>query len=392
MLDLMQVAVQIGDAGRREGERRGRAADATARGLTRIEEMDADRWPVQIGRIRLARTSWLVAHSQALPSERVAVPPPPESYVVVATDGSQVAPDRHEGVGGCYLLNIGRITLSYGTGTRARLESSAEVLVADDAEGDEDSSVATLRFAREMTALSEIAAEAATAGLPTVGLTDGSLIAWFLDDKQGDDPAKAEALAALLETLKATQAAGVPVAGYVSSPGSRDIVNALRITLCPDEPVDCGRCQHDKADLPCAPVQRTTDAALFDRLLTIGQRSAVFSAREQTRGFSNILSLYGADQWIAFFYLHVGAEVARIEIPAWVAADPRAVNLVAAVCFDQAVKGRGYPVALAEAHERAVVRGADRQAFLSLLQRSFVRAALPAGGSRKALAKRTRAV
>ena len=43
-----------------------------------------------------------------------------------------------------------------------------------------------------------------------------------------------------------------------------------------------------------------------------------------------------------------------------------------ALCFDQSCKGDGYPVALAEAHEQAIVRGAERAAFFHLMERHFV--------------------
>ncbi len=60
------------------------------------------------------------------------------------------------------------------------------------------------------------------------------------------------------------------------------------------------------------------------------------------------------------------------------------------LCFDQAVKGQGYPICLAEAHERAVVRGPEREAFCRLVENAFVRERLPLLQTRKALAKRTR--
>ena len=37
------------------------------------------------------------------------------------------------------------------------------------------------------------------------------------------------------------------------------------------------------------------------------------------------------------------------------------------IIFDQTVKGGGYPVALTEAHEQAVVREADRLYFYQML-------------------------
>ncbi len=341
MLDLTQIAGQVAEAGGRERERRALVAEETALAAA-VAQMDSELWATHVPRLRASRTSWLVAHAPAPPAARTPAPPIPPQYAVVATDGSQIAPDRHDGLATAYLLNIGRVQLFYGTGARPRLDSRAEIIPIDgDDEEAERAAVAGMaarRFVGEMAALGELAGEAAAAGLPVVALTDGSLIAWAMDDEQGDDPAKGEGLAALLGALQAGRDLGVPIVGYVSGPGSRDVVNALRITLCPENPVDCRRCPHPKEALPCAPVRRATDAAVFARLLSPGERSPVFTARGQTTGFSRILQKYD-EHWVAFFYLHVGAEIARIEIPGWAADDPALVDRVHALCLDQARKG-----------------------------------------------------
>jgi len=51
---------------------------------------------------------------------------------------------------------------------------------------------------------------------------------------------------------------------------------------------------------------------------------------------------------------------------------------------------QGYPIAPAEAHERAVVRGPEREAFFQLVENTFVREDMPATQTRKAVSKRTR--
>jgi hypothetical protein len=396
MLDLTRIAAQISEAGRRTAEQRRRAAEETARAAD-VAQMGAAEWAVQVERLRASRTSWLVAHSEeGSPGQAFPAPPAPASYAVVAADGSQIAPDRHEGVGGCYLMNVGRVLIPYGIGTRPRLDSLPEILTFD-AEDEEAERVAVAgdalrRFAREMNALAGLIAEAKATGLSALALTDGSLIAWNLEDETGDNAAKQEAFAALAATLNAAREAHVPLVGYVSSPGSRDVVNGLRVTLCPAEPMDNRRCPHPKDACPCSAIRRATDAGLYARLLKPGERSPVFTARGQETGYSKILKLYDPAQWVAFFYLHAGAEIARVEFPAWVAENPESVNLVHALCLDQARKGRGYPVALAEAHEQAVVRGPDREAFLHLLRRAMVQEGTSLAPTRKALAKRTRAV
>ena len=85
---------------------------------------------------------------------------------------------------------------------------------------------------------------------------------------------------------------------------------------------------------------------------------------------------------------NVGPELVRIEMPAWVAQDPEALALVEDVCLDQAKKGFGYPVCLAEAHEQAVVKGPDREFFYHLLRKIGIAQSRPVFFSQKALKKR----
>ena len=70
-----------------------------------------------------------------------------------------------------------------------------------------------------------------------------------------------------------------------------------------------------------------------------------------------------------FCYLHVGYEIVRIEIPAWIAQQEEMVDELCAIAYDQAQKGSGYPVCLFEAHEQAVVKGYDREFFYAMVQR-----------------------
>ncbi len=209
-----------------------------------------------------------------------------------------------------------------------------------------------------------------------VALVDDPLIVWT---PQGEsEQEQRRVIDGFCEMLQAGQDAGTPVAGYVSRPGHRDVVGALRLTLCEPD------CPHDPAS-PCAQLTHLTDAQVFARLLLQpGDRSPVFGSAARS------LDLYPDAQRIAFFYLNAGSEIARIEVPLWVAEDKDLIDRVHALCFDQARKGQGYPIALAEAHERAVVRGPEREAFFRLVENAFVRENLPALQTRKALSKRTR--
>jgi hypothetical protein len=79
---------------------------------------------------------------------------------------------------------------------------------------------------------------------------------------------------------------------------------------------------------------------------------------------------------IYFCYVHVGTEIARVEVPEWVAQDTMLFNQALSLMLAQVYKGYGYPIAIAEAHNQAVVRGGDRARFFTLLEQQMIRAGL----------------
>ena len=98
---------------------------------------------------------------------------------------------------------------------------------------------------------------------------------------------------------------------------------------------------------------------------------------------------YGVHQ-VYFFYLRNKDEVARVEIPRWVAVDEGLLTLVHTLVLDQCQRGHGYPVALSEAHEKAVITTADRENFWHLVESSLVKEHMPSLSSAKSRSKRTR--
>ncbi len=126
------------------------------------------------------------------------------------------------------------------------------------------------------------------------------------------------------------------------------------------------------------------DRELFSNLLEQGERSAIFTSQS-----SIVQKHYGVHQ-VYFFYLKVDDEIARVEIPQWVAMDENLLNLVHTLVLDQCQRGHGYPVALSEAHEKAVVTGVDREEFWQLVESFLIEERLPSLSSAKSRSKRTR--
>jgi len=372
-----------------------------------LKRWDTD-WEELARKIERSKTSWLLPGIQGALSRRYPLPPRPQRISVAATDGSQIFPDRHE-ISACYLINIGYILLHYGTGEKPLMNSQPTLYYREDQLYEEWGGrrmfanrelVGLKRGLMELTELADLALAAHQDGHPVVALSDGTLILWNLEGKPQDF--KDSYVKATLDAFEKLRQVRVPIASYISEPGSQEIVNALKLGLCPLAAADCDRCpwkaenQFGLLDseidalqtdlwrgkgLPCSPVEGVSDAVLLRQLLKPGERTQVFQST------SKILAEYG-DHTIYFFYLHAGSEIGRVEIPQWVAEDADLLDLVHACIYDQAEKGQGYPVSLSEAHERAVVRGADRETFYHFLRDTFVKNDLRARISTKSFKKK----
>ena len=91
-----------------------------------------------------------------------------------------------------------------------------------------------------------------------------------------------------------------------------------------------------------------------------------------------------------FFYLKVDGEIGRVEVPQWVAERDDLVDMVHSLVLDQCRRGLGYPVALMEAHEKAVVTASDRETFRLLVERAMVEQGVDMLVSGKSRSKRGR--
>jgi hypothetical protein len=386
---VSQVAAMVARLRADSRERQERLEHALAV-LNRQDDIERLR-----GKIDASRTTWLVAGLLDGLAHHYQSPPVPVDFTVIASDGSHIDVDRHRSTR-CYLINIGSVTLHYGTNPGAVLDSLPRLYA-----GDEDLVIAEpgqrgreqpiegallglKRGVAECRHLVELAT-ALSADSLALALLDGSLILWNLEayaDFVTVELLDRGFLACLEELRKLCQGRKLAVASYISFPRSTDVVNALRVAVCPREVVDSDRCPACKTR-ECDALSGVRDRELFASLLQPGERSALFISS------SNIQRRYGV-HLVHFFYLRVDEEVARIEVPQWVAADEDLLNLTHALVLDQCRRGHGYPVALSEAHEKAVVTGTDAENFWRLVEASLVEEHMPIVGSAKSRSKRTR--
>jgi len=386
MLELNKILRDIDDFGRESAESITGLEEQFRRADAVLGEMSADVGKAN-RRISEARTSWLLSNFDGPPDKTFPCPTLTDAHAVVAVDGSQIAPDKNEAAS-CFLINAASVTLFYGIAERPTFRSIPKLCYREEDTFEEyggrrvpvaEKLLGIRRAMAESLEMLQAIRSAADKGLPVVALMDGSLIRWALENEPPDFRKKA--LDEYLAAFEVARELGVPIAGYISDPGSRDFSNSMRVMLCDMPVVNCDRCPHPEVkDRPCEQLGRLIDRMLFRNRLDDGARTVMFTSK------SRILESYGEHD-IRAFYLSVGREVVRIEVPRWVVEDSALLSRVQAVCVDQALKGAGYPVALSEAHDKAVVRGPERRTFYEMIERSLIKHGAPVSRSLKRISK-----
>jgi len=397
-LDLTKVASQVSGMVARlkaDGEERQKRLNYALNVLcSRATDLDYLK-----RKIISSKTTWLVAGLVDGLDQHYKASPLPTEFTVIATDGSHIDVDRHRSTR-CYLINIGSVILHYGAQPGATLDSFPCLYAGDEdlviappgVKGREQVIEGALlgikRSVEECRQLAELAVELPP-GSSSLALLDGSLILWGLMSKDYPEFVTEALLAQgflsyLDDIRKLNNGKRLAIASYISFPRSTDVVNVLRVVLCPHEFPDCDRYCPPGSERDCDTVAGVQDRELFSHILAERERSAVFISQS-----SIVQKHYGVHQ-VCFFYLRVDDEIARVEIPRWVATDESLLNLVHTLVLDQCQRGQGYPVALSEAHEKAVVTAADRENFWQLVESSLAEEHLPSLGSAKSRSKRTR--
>jgi hypothetical protein len=286
------------------------------------------------------------------------------SAVLLAADGSQINPDHHAAYEFA-LINVGVFRMDTAGEekpfeiTETRLMSGNEVdlpqgLLTED-------HVAVLRDVSERRLLGKLASQESK---PVVALTDGTL-ELFVEDSGSEIYLE---YIAELEHLADSQ---VITAGYVDKPRADLMVRLLEFTLLSDDEIRNGRL--------IRPLHGVRDRDLFETHLQPGERSAVFYNHSSTYSrFTGHVALH-------FFYLNVGRQgspwLARVEIPAWVAENSLALELLHTLLLEQCSQmgGKPYPYALHRAHEIAVISQEEKRHIENLITVEFLGHGLAVG-------------
>ena len=398
-LDLTRTAIQIDDmaaalrAGRVDKRLRLASALAAARKFSPAEYMAKRTQPG-------TELNWVTPNVHERVDAAYLPPPLPDDYCVVGVDGSHIDVSRHIPAH-CYLINIGGMSLRYGgmPGASAfsepRLYANEDELVIRDRSApyrEETISGALLdakRAVEELRGLLDTLRELPP-DTPALGLIDGSLILFgmYRHDEFVRRQLIGEEYVRVLDEIKRMAAERtLAIASYISLPRSVEVVNALRVSVCP-YPIpncdkECGEIRRDAR--PCdIEVGGVLDREIFANLLGMDERSAVFGSN------AAIVRDYYGGHGVSFFYVRTDEEVGRVEVPDWVADDEGMLGLVHSLVVEQCSLGPGYPVALKEAHEQAVVTGADRQFFVEQVSATLDEHGLPVYSSEKNISKMRR--
>lgn len=294
-------------------------------------------------------------------------------YQLICVDGSQIYPDKHQGTS-CFLINIGAVTLSYHMTHQPILFTSHPTIFTNQTEEWDQETIQTVDMVNckreefELKEGLELLKKSEVAPDQKLFLFDGSLIFWHLESKE--TTLKDYFLKRYCELLDGLFQEKFLCAGYISLPKSKDLVNIVRAGLC--------NFQYTGSTVKQIP--HATDTVIMNNFLPSGTRTTLFKSS------SPICALYPPHLAPYFFYMNVGLEMVRVEVPSYIAHDAQAITTISSILLDQAHKGFGFPVGLAEAHEQAVVKGADREFFYHLIEKLSIeekKRLLPSQKSRK---------
>jgi hypothetical protein len=282
------------------------------------------------------------------------VPALEQQVTILAADGSQITPDRNAEVNYA-LINVGAIQMRRGEAEPPMIRTVSQLLYDDQLYTSSgtitDARLALMRDLNERTILAKLAEDALP---PVVTFTDGPMELWIEIVAGGQETKDTtEMLEAYMRSLTKLHEFGAITAGYVDKPAANLVVRTLEVAMTPETELPEIKDIH--------PLRGVTDIALYRNILGPGERSPVFALQSlSARSYQGPLALH-------FFYLNASmsghSDLARVDIPAWVAENLVHLDTLHASLIDQCrVMGtRSYPYLLHRAHETAVVRLPEKE-------------------------------
>jgi hypothetical protein len=383
-LELSKVTSQVTQLGEQAAQRK-RELDALAPQVREIlhAHRDDDQL-IELAQRATETKRWRGAIPIGEPLDSAFDPPAhPARLSVVAGDGSQIYPDSH-GIALYYLINIGTIVFRHGSGQAPIVNTFPSVSSEAESQSDDELiSGPMVNARRDVGELQRIADQALAESLnaPTVALMDGTLALWVqtaaIPEAEQDRVQRD-----YLQQLDRLREVQLPIGAFLSRPRSTNLMQLAYLTTFEDRNKALSYVVNERGTV----FKGLRDATVLTALLQPGQRSALFEVAPawnttyRDRGHS-----------IHFFYVNVGTaadpEIARIEVPVWIAQDQAAVGMLHAAIVEQCTVSVGYPYVLARAHEIAVVTNAERAEFDKMIATQLTRQGLEAKLSEKQFQK-----
>lgn len=319
------------------------------------------------------------------PARTFPAPSPPPGYRVLASDGSSVDMDPHFPAR-YVLLHTALVGLAYNPPACwaehiPRLffrQQELELVCRGSGETVEVEGpvVTTLRAYEELRALSE--------GMerilqnpddrPLLAMMDAVILWTHHGSGPGHDAFREDYLRRSVELVKGFEERGVPLVSFTSMPRHREVVSTLLVLGCSAErKAACSDCRDPRRE--CLFLRGLQDRHLFS-FLKEGERSALFRPIYRGDTAWRLPPGVGYDPQLVFFYLNTGPEIARVEMPLWVAEAgllPTVHAIVLDQCWAQRADTAGYPLALSLAHWEAILTTRDRQFIQWLVEEALAR-------------------
>lgn len=270
-------------------------------------------------------------------------------YILLAADGSQIIPDAHEALA-VALVNISTIEFTPNSGRAPLVRVHSRFLTDQDGQIMlKDISEERINLERDVEEMRALADGLPIAQQPVIALRDGAL-ELFHEPRQSS--AYDQAFGVYLQEMQHLYEKDVVLAGYIDKPRADMVVGMLQFAALTGEQVD---------------LSGLGDLHLFSEILQPGQRTALFELVSPS-------SMYYRDHLkLHFFYVNVSSTnipwIARVEAPAWVTGNKRAVELLQRAVIDQCrlMGSRPYPYLLHRAHEEALVGNREKEKLIERL-------------------------
>jgi NurA domain len=312
----------------------------------------------------------------------------PADYVLIATDGSQIMPDRHKAVQYA-AIQVAATCIIYGQSqysdrlaavvqqSRAKpFTFLGEDELYDESVGDliSPGEISTERDLRELEHLAEQCEHFRDTGLQPIAVADGSIVPFTLLNEafvRGSPQRARELLNRVVSALDRMRASQAIVAGYIDRPNSNAVARSCSLINVPsgalnDEMLlrNCiRRCEQN--------LRGITDRQVLAGVLLPWQRTAMFEPAWLINGPA-FLGQYGHTMHCCYMNVGTGRDaIARLEVPAW-CADPLRIGIMTKVMTRHALMGGGYPLCLKAAHEEAVLSHADERRIDLAIERELI--------------------